>query len=94
MCIRDSYDSMFHVYPNPDVNYDVLTSFDKRILDAVIQKFKNFSTKEIVDYMHEETAYTKTITGAVSYTHLNPHSSLSCRYIISNECTKLSDARM
>ena len=67
-----NYDSMFHVYPNPDVNYDVLTSFDKRILDAVIQKFKNFSTKEIVDYMHEETAYTKTITGeAISFDFAN-----------------------
>ena len=58
-----NYDSMFHVYPNPDANYDVLTSFDKEVLDTVIKKFKNFSTKEIVEYMHEETAYTKTVAG-------------------------------
>ena len=67
-----NYDSMFHVYPNPDINYDVLTSSDKEILDAVIKKFKNFSTKEIVEYMHEETAYTKTVTGeAISFDFAN-----------------------
>ncbi len=60
-----SYDSMLHIYPTPGMNYSVLTEEDKNILDAVIRKFKNYKAKEIVDYMHEETAYRETGFGDI-----------------------------
>ncbi len=55
-----NYDSMLHIYPTNDMNYNVLSSEDKKILDTVIRKFKNYKAKEIIDYMHEEKAYQET----------------------------------
>jgi hypothetical protein len=34
-------------------------------LDKVIEKFKNYKAKEIVNYMHEEKAYTETLSGDI-----------------------------
>ncbi len=60
-----NYDSMLHVYPSKNMDYSVLSDKDKSILDAVIMKFKNFKTQEIVDYMHEEKAYRETKQGEI-----------------------------
>lgn len=60
-----NYDSMFHIYPTKGMDYSVLSSEDKKILDAVIKKFENYKTKEIVDYMHEEKAYRETKPGDI-----------------------------
>lgn len=60
-----SYDSMFHFYPNEDMDYSVLSAEDKKVLDTVIRKFKNYSTDEIVAYMHEERAYQETKSGEI-----------------------------
>lgn len=60
-----NYDSMQHIYPAEGMDYSVLSAEDKNILDSVIRKFKNFKTKEIVDYMHEETAYRNTKSGDI-----------------------------
>lgn len=38
---------------------------EKAVLDKVITKFKNYKAKEIVNYMHEEKAYTETIPGDI-----------------------------
>ena len=43
-----------------DKNYPYLTSEDKEILDAVICRFGNATTNEIVDTMHREDAYKET----------------------------------
>ena len=59
------YDSMLHIYPTDNMDYSVLTNEDKRILDAVIHKFENYKTKEIVDYMHNERAYKGTKSGEI-----------------------------
>jgi len=37
-----------------------LSSDEKNIIDKIIDKFKNFNTKQLVDYMHEEYAYKET----------------------------------
>lgn len=38
---------------------------EKDILNRVIEKFKNFKAKDIVEYMHAEKAYTDTISGDI-----------------------------
>lgn len=60
-----NYDSMLHIYPTEGMNYDILSEEEKKILDVVIEKFKNYSAKEIVDYMHEEQAYKRTRQGEI-----------------------------
>lgn len=59
------FNSMFHIFPNPDVDMSVLTEDNKEILNMVVKKFKDFSTKEIVEYMHKEKAYMETTLGDV-----------------------------
>ena len=47
----------------PNENYKPkvhLTEKEKEICNRVINKFKNFTTKELVDYMHKEKAYIDT----------------------------------
>ena len=60
-----NYDSMLHIYPTIGMDYDVLSVEERRILDIVIKKFKNYKAKEIVDYMHEEKAYLETKPGEI-----------------------------
>lgn len=57
------YDSMLHIYPSELVDYSILSRDDKKVLDAVIAKFKDYKANEIVDYMHAEKAYTETSLG-------------------------------
>lgn len=63
--ISYNYDAMLHVYPSEKVDYTILSSEEKLILDTVIKKFKNYKASEIVDYMHEERAYKETSNGAI-----------------------------
>lgn len=51
---------MIHFYPSNKVKYSVLSEQDRKVLDAVIAKFKNFNAKGIINYMHEEIAYKET----------------------------------
>lgn len=60
-----NYDTVIHIYPIAGMDYSVLSDEEKNILDKVIEKFKNFKTKEIVDYMHEEKAYIETNVGEI-----------------------------
>ena len=60
-----NYDSMLHIYPTKGMNYRVLGNNDKKVLDTVIKKFKNYKAQEIVDYMHEEKAYLQTNPGEI-----------------------------
>lgn len=60
-----NYDTMIHVYPTIGMDYSILREDEKGILDKVIDKFKDYRTKNIVDYMHEERAYTETSPGEV-----------------------------
>lgn len=60
-----NYDSMLYIYPTKGMDYSVLSNKDKKVLDAVIKKFKNYKAQEIVDYMHEEKAYRATNPGEI-----------------------------
>ena len=60
-----NYDSMLHIYPTEGMDYSVLSAEDRKVLDTVIRKFKNYKAKDIVDYMHEETAYKDTKSGEI-----------------------------
>ncbi len=60
-----NYDTMLHVYPTADMDYSVLTDGEKAVLNKVIIKFKDYKAKDIVDYMHDERAYTKTKPGDI-----------------------------
>lgn len=59
------YGSMFSIYSTPGMDYSILSADDKAVLNEVITKFKNCTTEEIVDYMHEEKAYTETKQGDI-----------------------------
>lgn len=60
-----NYDTMLHIYPTANMDYSVLDEKEKSILDKVIVKFIDFKAKDIVDYMHEERAYTETKPGEI-----------------------------
>ena len=60
-----NYDTMLHVYPTVGMDYSILNDREKAILDKVIEKFKNYKAKDIVDYMHEEKAYKETNAGEI-----------------------------
>lgn len=60
-----NYDTMLHVYPTANMDYSVLDDKERYILDKVIAKFVDFKAKDIVDYMHEERAYTETNQGEI-----------------------------
>jgi putative zinc finger/helix-turn-helix YgiT family protein len=60
-----NYDSMLHIYPSKNADYLILNDTEKAVLDKVIVKFKNYKAREIVDYMHEEKAYTETLPGDI-----------------------------
>lgn len=63
--ISYNYDTMLHIYPSENADYSSLTDEDKYVLDNVISKFKTFKAKEIVEYMHEESAYIQTRPGEI-----------------------------
>ena len=60
-----SYDVIIHIYPTEGMDYSILDDMEKRILDRVIFKFKDYKAKEIIEYMHKEKAYTETKQGEI-----------------------------
>ena len=60
-----NYDTMLHVYPTANMDYAVLSDGEIAILDKVITKFKDYKAKDIVDYMHDERAYSETKPGEI-----------------------------
>ena len=60
-----NYDTMLHVYPTANMDYSILSDGEKAILNKVITKFKDYKTKDIVNYMHDEKAYSETKPGEI-----------------------------
>ena len=60
-----NYDSMLHIYPTKGMDYSILNDDEKEIIDKVINKFKNYKAKDIIEYMHEEKAYVETKPGDI-----------------------------
>ena len=52
--------TIYHIIPNNDYEVKKLSRKEKDVIDLVINKFKNFNTKQIVEYMHNEKAYKET----------------------------------
>ena len=58
---EDDYEfTKFHFLYNEAMDEGTLSEKETKTLERVIDKFKDFSAREIVDYMHQETAYKKT----------------------------------
>ena len=60
-----NYDTMLHVYPTANMDYSILSDGEKAILNKVITKFKDYKAKDIVNYMHDEKAYSETKPGEI-----------------------------
>ena len=50
----------YHFLANENIDENILSTEEQKILDAVINKFNSFKSQEIVEYMHDEIAYKKT----------------------------------
>ncbi len=53
-------DISYKIIPNKEVNISDFSLEDLSVLETVASAFKNYKSVEIVDYMHEEKAYTDT----------------------------------
>jgi len=51
--------------PNKEVNISDFSLEELRVLETVATTFKNYKSKEIVDYMHKEKAYTDTVPNQI-----------------------------
>ena len=50
----------FHFLVNEEIDENILSNEEREVLDVVIRKFGTFKSQEIVEYMHDEIAYTGT----------------------------------
>lgn len=55
----------YYFHLSDSVSFPALTSDDKHIIDAVIERLGAMSKDEMVEFMHNEKAYTETSTGDV-----------------------------
>lgn len=55
----------YHFLPNEALDESYFSCEEIKILNMVINKFKKFNTQDIVNYMHEEIAYTRTNKGDI-----------------------------
>lgn len=53
-------DIAYKIVPNKDVNISDFTLEELNVLETVACFFKDFTSKEIIDYMHKEKAYLET----------------------------------
>lgn len=53
-------DISYRVMPNKHVNIAEFSIEELNVLETVVTKFKNYKSKEIIDYMHKERAYLET----------------------------------
>ncbi len=58
-------DISYRVQPNKEVSISDFSLEELSVLEAVATKFKSFKSKEIVDYMHKEKAYTDTMQNQI-----------------------------
>lgn len=54
-------DISYRIYPNKEVNISDFSLEELSVLEMVATTFKSYKSKEIVDYMHREKAYTDTL---------------------------------
>ena len=61
--MSQDFNSMFHIFPNPDVDMSILTEDNKEILNMVVKKFKDFSILDVT----EKSILDKVITKFMDY---------------------------
>ena len=52
--------TIYHILPNNDYKVEKLSKQEKDVIDTIINKFKDFNTNQIVEYMHNEKVYKET----------------------------------
>lgn len=52
--------TIYHILPNKNYEGEKLSKKEKEVIDTIIDKFKDFNTNQIVEYMHNEKAYKET----------------------------------
>ena len=63
---EEGYDTTsYHFYPNKYIGLQCLNRDEIEVLEKVVKKFKDYTSQEIVKYMHEEKAYTETMKGEI-----------------------------
>jgi len=62
--VKEEYENpetvKYHILPSDSFDESVFTEDELRILNCVVDKFKYMKVTEIVEYMHQETAYVET----------------------------------
>ncbi len=58
-------DISYRIKSTHAVDPSVFTPEELEVLEAVVKKFKPFNTREILEYMHNEPAYTETISNQI-----------------------------
>lgn len=56
---------IYHILPNKEYKTKKLLKHEISVIDRVIEKFKNFNTNMLVEYMHREKAYLETKTNQI-----------------------------
>ena len=63
---EEGYDgTVYHFFPNKNIDTAYLSEEERNTLDQIIDQFKDYTSQEIVIYMHEEKAYTETGSGEI-----------------------------
>ena len=52
--------TIYHILPNKNYEGEKLSKKEKEVIDTIIDKFRDFNTNQIVEYMHNEKAYKET----------------------------------
>ena len=55
----------YKIVPKEEINLSSFSLEELSVLEKVATTFKDYKSKEIVDYMHEEKAYTDTVPNQV-----------------------------
>ena len=55
----------YKITNNPEYKIVGISKREKEIIDKVIEKFKNYRSSEISEYMHKENAYIETIPNEI-----------------------------
>ena len=50
----------YHFLANEHIDENILSKEERDVLDSVINKFGKYKSQDIVEYMHQEIAYTET----------------------------------
>lgn len=59
------YDVIYHFAANRHTDKDALSEAEYETIDSVIKKFGSYTGNHLIEYMHEESAYTQTKMGEI-----------------------------